>query len=161
MSKAVCTLCHFLYDSRLGLPDSGIASGTPFWIADDSIFMCPQCGGSKDIFIEVEESIIEVEDPNDLTELESEHVPIYTVEDETLVVRVWQAGVEHPQDRDHMIEWIEVRDEYGEVVDRVYFGISDEITASFSIDTEDDFEVYASCSEHGIWKWIPHESTGL
>lgn len=51
-----------------------------------------------------------------------------------------------------MIEWIEVRDEYGEVVDRVYFGISDEVTASFSIDTEDDFEVYASCSEHGIWK---------
>ena len=60
--------------------------------------------------------------------------------------------MEHSQDRDHMIEWIEVRDEYGEVVDRVYFGISDEVTASFSIDTEDDFEVYASCSEHGIWK---------
>jgi len=121
-------------------------------MADDSLFFCPQCSGSKDMFLEVAESVLEVEDALDLTEMESEHVPIYTVNDETLEVRVGQIGAEHPQDRDHMIEWIEVRDESGDVVDRVYFGESDEITALFSIDTEEPFEVYASCSEHGIWK---------
>lgn len=152
MSKAVCTTCHFLYDSRLGLPDSGISAGTPFGTADDSVFMCPQCGGSKDVFMEVVESVIEVEDPGDLTEIEAEHVPVYSIVDEILTVRVGQMGAEHPQDREHMIEWIEVRDEYGDVVDRVYFGENDEITAAFSIDTEEVFEVFASCSEHGIWK---------
>lgn len=161
MSKAVCTICQFLYDSRLGLPDSNISAGTPFGTADDSRFMCPQCGGSKDIFIEVEESIIEVEDPADLTEIESEHVPIYTVNDDVLTVRIGQNGSEHPQDHEHMIEWIEVRDEYSDVIDRVYFWENDEVTAVFSIDTDEKFEVLASCSEHGIWKWIPHDSTDL
>lgn len=163
MSKAICTTCQFLYDSRLGLPESKIPAGTPFGIADDSVFMCPQCGGSKDVFMEVVESIIEVEDPTDLTEIEAEHVPVYVINDEeTLVVRVGQMGCEHPQDKEHMIEWIEVRDESGDVVDRVYFGENEEeITAAFSIDTDEDFTVLACCSEHGIWKGISHESTGL
>ncbi len=161
MSKAVCTSCHFIYDSRLGLPDSGIHPGTPFGAADDSVFACPQCSSSKDLFLEVEETVLEVEDPADLTEIEAEHVPVYSVADEILTVTVWQIGSEHPQSADHMIEWIEVRDEYGEIVDRVYLGENDEQTALFSIDTEDFFEVFASCSEHGIWKWISYESTGL
>lgn len=114
--------------------------------------MCPQCGSSKDLFLEVEESILEVEDPTDLTEIEAEHVPIYSVSDEILTVRVGQIGAEHPQDAEHMIEWIDVRDEHGDVVDRVYFGENDEVTAFFSIDTDDFFEVFASCSEHSIWK---------
>lgn len=51
-----------------------------------------------------------------------------------------------------MIEWIEVRDEYGETLDRVYFGENDEVEAVFCVDTDEKFEVLASCSEHGIWK---------
>ena len=88
MSKAVCTSCHFIYDSRLGLPDSGIHPGTPFGAADDSVFVCPQCSSSKDLFMEVEETVLEVEDPTDLTEIEAEHVPVYSVASEILTVTV-------------------------------------------------------------------------
>ncbi len=162
MSKAVCSECQFLYDSRFGLPEDGISRGTSFGIIDDSTFYCPQCGASKDMFLDIQETPVEVDDAKDLTEMEMEHVPTYFFQDEDLVVRVGSLGVEHPQEADHMIEWIEIRDTLGETVDRVYFGEVDTIIeARFAVDSDEEFGVYASCSEHGIWKGIPHESTGL
>ena len=69
--------------------------------------------------------------------------------------------MEHPQDTDHMIEWIGVFDETNEIIDCKYFSPGEECIALFSIDRDDFFEVRAACSEHGIWKGIPRESTGL
>jgi desulfoferrodoxin-like iron-binding protein len=152
MSKALCTECQFLYDSRQGIPEFHIAAGTPFGAADDSIFSCPQCGSSKDMFMEIQESPVEVEDPNDLTEMEAEHVPLFFFENEELVVRVGAAGMEHPQEVDHSIEWIEIRDGADEVVERVYFGENESPEARFSLDEDEEFSVFACCSEHGIWK---------
>ena len=60
-----------------------------------------------------------------------------------------------------MIEWIGVFDESNEIVDIKYFHPGDECVAYFSIDTDEYFEVRAACSEHGIWKGISRESTGL
>lgn len=161
MSKAICSECQYMYDSRFGLPECGISPGESFWTADDSVFICPQCGLSKDMFIEVEDSVTEVEDPLDLMEIEAEHVPVYRISDDTLEVRVWQLGSEHPQDEAHRIEWIEVKDKNNEVIERVYFGPDEEATALFSVDLDEEFEVFALCSEHGIWKWISHESMNL
>ncbi len=141
-----------MYDSRFGLPEIGIEPGESFGSADDSIFICPQCGCSKDMFMEVEDQIVEVEDPSDLTELEAEHVPVFRFIDEVLEVRVGQLGADHPQDIAHRIEKIEVRDENGDVFETVFFGPDEEVTALFSIDPEEEFEVYALCSEHGLWR---------
>lgn len=128
---------------------------------DDATFSCPQCGASKDIFLEIRDEPITVEDPTDLNEIEAEHTPIYYFEDEELVVEVGELGVEHTQTLDHKIEWIELRDEYGDLLDCVYFGLDEPVVARFSVDEEEKFEVFACCSEHGIWKGISRESLGM
>ena len=49
MRKYVCTVCGYIYDEAVGMPDDGIVPGTKFEdIADD--FVCPVCGVSKDLF---------------------------------------------------------------------------------------------------------------
>ena len=43
------TVCGYIYDEAVGMPDDGIAPGTKFEdIPDD--FVCPVCGVSKDLF---------------------------------------------------------------------------------------------------------------
>ncbi|MGP1665168.1 MAG: rubredoxin [Rhodanobacter sp.] len=49
MAQWMCGPCGFIYDEAKGLPEDGIAPGTPF----DSIpadWSCPDCGVSKDDF---------------------------------------------------------------------------------------------------------------
>ena len=53
MKKYVCDTCGWEYDPAVGVPDAGIAPGTPFEdIPDD--WCCPVCGVSKDMFERVE-----------------------------------------------------------------------------------------------------------
>jgi len=44
-----CIVCGFIYEEALGLPDEGIAPGTPWEdIPDD--WACPDCGVTKSDF---------------------------------------------------------------------------------------------------------------
>ena len=44
-----CLVCGFIYEEALGLPDEGIAPGTPWEdIPDD--WACPDCGVTKSDF---------------------------------------------------------------------------------------------------------------
>ena len=158
MSKAVCTNCQYIYDSRLWIEDF-IPVGTSFGEADDSVFECPQCQSTKDSFLEIDEIVIEATDPNDLTELESEHIPAFFCRDEALVVQLWALGSDHPDDPEHRIEWIEVRDEYGDPIERQYTHQASEYL--FSIDMEDPFEVIACCNIHGLWKGLSLKNENL
>ena len=46
MKKWQCIVCGFIYDEAVGLPDEGIAAGTPWGdISDD--WACPDCGVAK------------------------------------------------------------------------------------------------------------------
>lgn len=49
MAKWMCGPCGFVYDEALGMPDEGIAPGTPFADVPDD-WGCPDCGVSKDDF---------------------------------------------------------------------------------------------------------------
>lgn len=49
MEKYVCSVCGWEYDPEAGLPDQGIAPGTPFENLPDD-FECPVCGVGKDEF---------------------------------------------------------------------------------------------------------------
>jgi len=52
MTKWVCNVCGWIYDPKIGDPDSGIAPGTLFEdIPDD--WACPACGVSKKEFTKV------------------------------------------------------------------------------------------------------------
>ena len=48
-NKYECSICGFIYDEELGLPDEGIAAGTK-WddIPDD--WQCPDCSVGKSDF---------------------------------------------------------------------------------------------------------------
>ena len=54
MKTYQCTLCGFIYDEALGLPDKGIAPGTR-WEDVPADFECPDCGISKFDFDLMEE----------------------------------------------------------------------------------------------------------
>lgn len=48
-----CMVCGFIYDEAQGLPEDGIAPGTPWQeIPDD--WMCPDCGVGKEDFEMIE-----------------------------------------------------------------------------------------------------------
>lgn len=54
MDKYVCEVCDWVYDPAVGVPEQGIAPGTPFEELPDD-FECPLCGVGKDQFAKVEE----------------------------------------------------------------------------------------------------------
>ena len=54
MIKYVCIPCGYIYDQKIGDPDSGIAPGTAFEDIPDN-WVCPICFVGKDEFEEVKE----------------------------------------------------------------------------------------------------------
>ncbi|MDI9509810.1 MAG: rubredoxin [Clostridiales bacterium] len=50
MSKYVCTVCGYVYDEALGIPNQGIAAGTS-WGDIPHDWLCPLCGATKSEFI--------------------------------------------------------------------------------------------------------------
>lgn len=49
MEKWVCSVCGYVYDPEVGIPEEGIAPGTPFEDLPDD-FVCPVCGVGKELF---------------------------------------------------------------------------------------------------------------
>ena len=47
--KYVCDMCGWEYDEEAGLPEAGIAPGTP-WEEVPEDWVCPVCGLGKDAF---------------------------------------------------------------------------------------------------------------
>ncbi|MEM1111203.1 MAG: rubredoxin [Pseudomonadota bacterium] len=46
----VCVVCGFIYQEKEGIPEDGIAPGTPWEEVDDD-WMCPKCGVTKSDFV--------------------------------------------------------------------------------------------------------------
>ena len=49
MKKYVCDVCGWVYDPAVGVPEAGIAPGTPFEKLPDD-FECPLCTMGKEHF---------------------------------------------------------------------------------------------------------------
>ena len=49
MEKYVCSVCGYVYDPAVGVPEEGIAPGTPFDQLPER-FLCPICGVEKSLF---------------------------------------------------------------------------------------------------------------
>jgi rubredoxin len=54
MKRYICSVCGFVYDPALGLPDEGIPPGTPFESLPDD-WICPECAVTKADFSELED----------------------------------------------------------------------------------------------------------
>jgi rubredoxin len=48
-----CVVCNFIYNEAEGIPEDGIAPGTP-WESVPADWACPECGVSKAEFVMVE-----------------------------------------------------------------------------------------------------------
>lgn len=53
MKKMQCRFCSYIYNQEEGIPEQGIAPGTPIEDFPED-WMCPDCGASKYDFDEVE-----------------------------------------------------------------------------------------------------------
>ncbi len=51
MKKFVCTVCGYVYDPEVGVPENDIAPGTPFEQLPED-WVCPLCGVGKEDFKE-------------------------------------------------------------------------------------------------------------
>ena len=49
MKQYICSVCGYTYDETKGIPEAGIAPGTPFEALPDT-WRCPWCGAGKDAF---------------------------------------------------------------------------------------------------------------
>lgn len=49
MKQYTCSVCGFVYDEAVGIPDDGIAAGT-LWAQLPEDWVCPVCGASKSEF---------------------------------------------------------------------------------------------------------------
>ena len=52
MNQYKCQVCNYIYDPKVGDPDSGVEPGTSFEDLPDE-WLCPQCGADKEEFIEL------------------------------------------------------------------------------------------------------------
>lgn len=57
MAKYVCTVCGFIYDEDIGIPDSKIMAHT-LWKDLDEDWVCPICKASKSAFKELKEESV-------------------------------------------------------------------------------------------------------
>lgn len=77
------------------------------------------------------------------------HVPVYTVEGNTVSVSV--GSVEHPMLAAHYIEWIALKTKQGIQMKELQPG--DKPAACFALCEGDEVEeVYAYCNLHSLWK---------
>ena len=77
------------------------------------------------------------------------HVPVYTVEGNTVKVKVGSA--EHPMTDAHHIEWIAIETENGN--QRKELKAGDKPEATFALVPRDKVKsIYEYCNIHGLWK---------
>ena len=118
-------------------------------------FICPHCGN---IVAMVKDSGVPVvccgEEMKELTPGTSDasvekHVPVYTVEGDT--VRVTVGSVPHPMQPEHFIEWVSLQTKAGN--QRKALAPGQEPKVCFRLCEGDEVEaVYAYCNLHSLWK---------
>ncbi len=76
MSKYVCSICGYIYDEAMGIPEAGIAPGTK-WEDLPEDWVCPLCGAAKSDFVkqgetsasEVTKATADIEPASDMREM--------------------------------------------------------------------------------------------
>lgn len=86
--------------------------------------------------------------PNTTDAAEEKHLPVVTVEDDTVKVSV--GSVEHPMLEEHSIEWVYLLTENGGQRKALNPGDKPEVT--FNTAGDKPLAVYAYCNLHGLWK---------
>lgn len=74
MKKFICTVCGYIYEEAVGIPDRGISPGTK-WEELPPDWVCPLCGAPKSAFEEKLEEGTPAASQNSESEMETETEP--------------------------------------------------------------------------------------
>ena len=118
-------------------------------------FICPHCGN---IFAMVKDKGVNVMCcgqkmqeliPGTTDASVEKHVPVYTVENNKVIVTV--GSVEHPMTPEHYIEWVSIQTKFGN--QRKALSPNGKPTVCFALCEGDEVEaVFAYCNLHSLWK---------
>ena len=84
--------------------------------------------------------------PNTVEAATEKHIPVYEIDGKVIKVKV--GDVLHPMTKEHHIKWIACVGEKN--VDFRKLELSEKPKAEFQ--KENEFEIYAYCNQHGLWK---------
>lgn len=117
-------------------------------------YICPHCGNLVEMVNDAGvnpvccgQKMTELV-PNTVEASGEKHIPVVTLEGDTLVVNV--GSVNHPMEEKHFIEWIHVDLENGSLFKRLTPGGDPKVT--FHLGGEKPTAVFAYCNLHGLWK---------
>ena len=85
--------------------------------------------------------------PNTVEASAEKHLPVVTVDGDTLKVAIGSAA--HPMVEEHFIEWVYVQTERGGARKALKPGEAPEV--SFAMGGDKAIAVYAYCNLHGLW----------
>ena len=118
-------------------------------------YQCPKCGQIVAVVKETGAPLVccgeqmKVLAAGETDAAVEKHVPVFTVEGNTVHVTVGSA--EHPMLPEHYIEWIAIQTKFGN--QRKALTPGSEPKACFSLCEGDSVEaVYAYCNLHSLWK---------
>lgn len=149
--RYLCVNCSYIYDEALGDETDGIEAGTCIDMIDEETH-CPGCDGSFEDFSPIEDEIIYVDDPDNMSNVEREHFPRITYKDsERVEVCVWDEEELHPSGDDHRVTAIYLVDDEWHIVEELFIMVDEDPVAEFDVSGLESFEIRASCSQHGLW----------
>ena len=147
--RFLCVNCSYIYDESLGDVHEDIDPGTSVDQIPEDI-LCPGCEGSFEDFAPIEDEVLYIDNPDRLTDVEREHMPHILYQDsEKIEVSIGEDM--HPVSDDHRITGIYLVDEEGHIVEELFIMPEEEPIAEFDVSGLDNFEIRASCSQHGLW----------
>jgi superoxide reductase len=121
---------------------------------EPKFFVCKQCGNLVTFIHEsgapltcCGEEMHEVI-PNTVEAATEKHVPVVTVEGNTVTVEV--GSVEHPMVPEHYIQWIYLLTDKG--LQMKYLDPGAKPKANFELVDEKPVAAYEYCNLHGLWK---------
>ena len=87
-------------------------------------------------------------EPGSVDAAVEKHVPVYTVEGNTVTVTV--GSVTHPMTTEHLIDWIALKTEQGTQIKHLTADSAPSVTFALA-DGDKVKKVYAYCNLHGLW----------
>ena len=122
-------------------------------MAKRRFFICKHCGNIVGMVFDAKVpmtccgEVMEELVPNTVDAVQEKHVPVVTVDSNTVIVKVGSA--EHPMTEAHLINWIYIETEKGGQRKVLHAGDAPE--AKFALVDDKAVAAYAYCNLHGLW----------
>ena len=124
-------------------------------VARGEVYRCSVCGNIVELLHAGRGELVCCGKPMDRVEVRREgkggekHLPVVTVRDGVVAIKV--GLIEHPMEKSHLIEWVELVTDG--VIVRRYLKPGEKPEVEFRVDVKHG-RVRAYCSLHGLWETV-------